>query len=71
MKSRQANKADQAFDAALAVDEKHWDARFTKATALSFWPPIFGKQAESVRQFEILIDQQESAGRTAQGGVSL
>jgi tetratricopeptide (TPR) repeat protein len=56
-----ATKADRAFDAALALDSNHWDARFYKATSLSFWPPIFGKQAEAVRQFEILVEQQASS----------
>jgi tetratricopeptide (TPR) repeat protein len=55
-----AMKADRAFDAALAVDPGHWEARFSKAMALAFWPPIFGKQAESIRQFETLLEQQES-----------
>ncbi len=67
IKGMWANKADKAFDAALALDENHWDARFTKATALAFWPPIFGKQAESVKQFEILIDQQEGSGQRNPG----
>jgi tetratricopeptide (TPR) repeat protein len=57
-----ATKADAAFDAALALDENHWDARFTKAISLSFWPPIFGKRAEAIREFETLIDQQKHAG---------
>jgi tetratricopeptide (TPR) repeat protein len=55
-----AIKADQSFDAALAVDDKHWDARFAKAMSLSFWPPVFGKQTEAIKHFEILIDQQGS-----------
>ncbi|MEQ8768354.1 MAG: tetratricopeptide repeat protein [Planctomycetota bacterium] len=66
-KGNWATKADQAFDAALALDETHWNARFTKATSLAFWPPIFGKQAESVKQFEILIDLQETRGDQRQG----
>lgn len=53
-----ANRADKAFDRALEVDPDHWEARFTKAISLSFWPPIFGKQAEAVRQFETLIEKQ-------------
>jgi tetratricopeptide (TPR) repeat protein len=56
-----ATRADRAFDAALAIDPGHWEARFTKALALSYWPAITGKQPESVRQFETLIAQQESA----------
>lgn len=53
-----AMKADSSFDAALAVDDQHWDARFAKAISLSFWPPVFGKQTEAIKHFEILIDQQ-------------
>jgi tetratricopeptide (TPR) repeat protein len=53
-----AGKADLAYDAALALDERHWDARFSKAVALSFWPPIFGKQAEAIGQLETLVKQQ-------------
>ncbi|MCA8956791.1 MAG: tetratricopeptide repeat protein [Planctomycetes bacterium] len=54
-----ANKADKAFDRALEIDANHWDARMMKATALSFWPPMFGKQAEAIRNFEVLRKQQE------------
>ncbi len=53
------NKADKAYDTALAADPEHWDARFGKAIALSFWPPIMGKQPEAIRQFETLLGQQE------------
>jgi tetratricopeptide (TPR) repeat protein len=55
-----AIKADQAFDAALAVDDHCWDARFSKAVSLSFWPPVFGKQNEAINNFQILTDQQAS-----------
>ena len=54
-----ANKADEAFDRALELDEDHWGARMSKAVSLSFWPPIFGKQAEAVNQFELLIEKQK------------
>ncbi len=53
-----AMKADGAFDSALELDETNWDARFSKAVSLSFWPPIFGKQGEAITQFETLLDQQ-------------
>jgi tetratricopeptide (TPR) repeat protein len=53
-----ANKTDAVFDHMLEIDENHWAARFYKATTLSLWPPIFGKQPEAIRQFEILIDKQ-------------
>jgi tetratricopeptide (TPR) repeat protein len=52
-------KADRAFDRALELDETHWEARFQKALALSNWPTFLGKQGESVRQFEVLMEQQE------------
>jgi tetratricopeptide (TPR) repeat protein len=55
-----AMKADGAFDAALALDDHHWDARFSKAVSLSFWPPMFGKQAEAINHFGTLIAQQEA-----------
>jgi tetratricopeptide (TPR) repeat protein len=55
-----AMKADASFDAALALDDHHWDARFTKAVSLSFWPPMFGKQAEAINHFNTLIAQQEA-----------
>lgn len=56
-----ATKADGAWDAALEIDPAHWDARFAKAIGLSFWPPIFGKQPEAIRQFEVLLGYQEQA----------
>ncbi len=56
-----AMKADAAFDKTLKLDEKHWGARFMKATSLSFWPKITGKQAEALKHFEVLADQQELA----------
>ncbi|MBI5433118.1 MAG: tetratricopeptide repeat protein [Planctomycetes bacterium] len=59
-----AMKADKAFDGALALDTNHWEARFTKATSLSFWPPLFGKQGEAIHHFEILVEQQ--AGQASQ-----
>jgi tetratricopeptide (TPR) repeat protein len=54
-----AVKADQAFDEALALDETNWPARFAKAVSLSFWPPIFGKGPEAIKQFETLVAQQQ------------
>lgn len=56
-----AVKADKAFDAALEIDPQHWEARFTKAVSLSFWPPALGKQAMAIQEFETLLGQQ-SAG---------
>jgi len=57
-----AMKMDVCYDQALGVDPKHWDARFSKAISYSFWPAITGKPQESVKQFEILRDQQEALG---------
>lgn len=53
-----AGKADAAFDLALELDPNHWDARFNKAVALSFWPPVFGKQSAAIAHFEVLVGQQ-------------
>jgi tetratricopeptide (TPR) repeat protein len=58
-----ATLADQEFDRALEANPNHWNARFSKAISLSFWPPIFGKQEEAAKQFETLIGQQEQSGR--------
>jgi tetratricopeptide (TPR) repeat protein len=54
-----AMKADAAFDAALELDPEHWDARFTKAVSLSFWPPALGKQNAAIEQYETLLEQQQ------------
>jgi tetratricopeptide (TPR) repeat protein len=56
-----ATRADRFFDRALELDPEHWEARFTKAVALSFWPPVFGKQAEAIRQFEVLVGQHQGS----------
>lgn len=59
-------KADKMYDEALAMDDQNWDARFAKAVSLSFWPPIFGKQNEAIKNFEILVDQQESRATSSE-----
>ena len=53
-----AMKADKAFDAALAIDDHHWSARFSKAISLSNWPAFLGKQGAAAKQFETLLEQQ-------------
>jgi tetratricopeptide (TPR) repeat protein len=53
-------KADEAFDRALELDENHWEARLTKAIALSNWPAFTGKTGEAIRNFEILVEQQQN-----------
>jgi tetratricopeptide (TPR) repeat protein len=57
-----ATKADNAFDRALELDPEHWEGRFHKAVALSFWPPVFGKQNEAIHHFEVLVSQQAGRG---------
>jgi hypothetical protein len=54
-----AMKADQAFDAALNLDPENWEARFTKAVALSYWPAEMNKGDEIVEHFVTLMKQQE------------
>jgi tetratricopeptide (TPR) repeat protein len=61
-----AMKADGAFDAALALDEQHWDARFSKAISYSFWPPALGMQNKAIAQFEILLEQQQGQAKSPQ-----
>lgn len=53
-------KADQTFDVALQLDPDHWDARFWKATAMTYWPVVLGKSTETVEHFATLILQQEA-----------
>jgi hypothetical protein len=55
-----AMKADQVFDAALNLDSNNWDARFTKAVAMSYWPTQMNKGNEIIGHFSTLIDQQEA-----------
>jgi tetratricopeptide (TPR) repeat protein len=55
-----AMKADQTFDAALNLDPYNWEARFTKARAMSYWPKELDKGQEVVEQFTTLIQQQET-----------
>ncbi|MHC4380215.1 MAG: tetratricopeptide repeat protein, partial [Planctomycetota bacterium] len=62
--SKWSVKADQTYDRVLELDPEHWEARFSKAISYSFWPPMFGKQPEAIRHFEILVDQQSN--RSAQ-----
>lgn len=55
-------RADKAFDVALEIDERHWEARFSKAVSYTFYPDFLGKKKEAISHLQILIDQQE-AGR--------
>jgi hypothetical protein len=53
-------KADQQFDRVLAIDDRHWRARFSKAMSYTFWPDIHGKKPEAISHFGILVEQQDS-----------
>jgi tetratricopeptide (TPR) repeat protein len=55
-----AMQADKLFDTALNLDPSNWEARFTKAVALSYWPPNMGKGEEVLQQFTTLAQQQET-----------
>jgi hypothetical protein len=55
-----AMQADKAFDAALSLDTSNWEARFTKAVAMSYWPPMLNKSDEVIQHFQTLIQQQET-----------
>jgi tetratricopeptide (TPR) repeat protein len=55
-----AMQADKAFDTALTLDPSNWEARFTKAVALSYWPPMLNKSEEVIQHFQTLIQQQET-----------
>lgn len=56
-----ATQADDSFNKALELDPQHWEARFNKAVALSFWPPVLGKQRSAIAEFETLVAQQTGA----------
>lgn len=56
-----AMQADKLFDASLSLDPANWEARFTKAVALSYWPASMGKGDEVIQHFTTLIEQQESS----------
>ncbi len=55
-----AMQADRAFDTALSLDPANWDARFTKAVAMTYWPADLKKGPEVIDQFNTLIQQQEA-----------
>ena len=53
-------KADQTFDLALNLDPENWEARFWKATAMSYWPAQLGKGKEVIEHLVELVKQQEA-----------
>jgi tetratricopeptide (TPR) repeat protein len=54
-----AMTADADFETALNLDPSNWDARFTKAVGMSYWPANLNKGDEVIQQFNTLIQQQE------------
>jgi tetratricopeptide (TPR) repeat protein len=55
-----ALNADKLFDTALNQDPSDWEARFTKAVAMSHWPASLNKGQDVVDNFLTLIQQQQS-----------
>jgi tetratricopeptide (TPR) repeat protein len=55
-----ALQADRLFETALTIDPANWEARFTKAVAMSYWPASMNKGNEVVQQFNTLIQQQQT-----------
>lgn len=55
-----AMKADQLLETALSLDPSNWDARFTKAVGMSYWPAQLNKGQEVIQEFTTLIQQQEA-----------
>lgn len=53
-------KADGAFDKVLDLDDRHWEARFSKAVSYTFWPEFLGKRKPAIQHFETLVAQQEA-----------
>jgi len=54
-----ALQADKLFETALTLDPSNWDARFTKAVALTYWPASMNKSDEVIQQFNTLLQQQQ------------
>src|SRR6266850_2211977 len=49
-------KADQSFDQALTLDPSNWEARFCKASSLSFWPAelnFFFQAEDGIRDYKV------------------
>lgn len=55
-----SGKADQAYDRVLALDDHHWEARFSKAVGYTFYPDFLGKKKEAIAHFQTLVQQQEA-----------
>lgn len=55
-----AMNADLLFDNALSQDPSNWEARYTKAVAMSHWPDSLNKGQDVVDNLLTLIQQQET-----------
>jgi tetratricopeptide (TPR) repeat protein len=55
-----AMKADLSFDQALNLDQSNWEARFWKASSLSYWPAELNKSEEVMQNLATLVEQQET-----------
>lgn len=53
-------KADKVFDQALELDPANWEARFWKATAMSYWPSVLNKSRDVMSHFATLVEAQEA-----------
>jgi tetratricopeptide (TPR) repeat protein len=53
-------KADRAFDKVLELDDRHWEARFSKALSYSFSPELLGKRKSAIAHLETLVAQQDA-----------
>jgi len=52
--------AEAEYDAAIRLDPNHWEARYGKAFGASMAPEFVGLRPEAIRQFEELMEIQES-----------
>jgi hypothetical protein len=55
-----AMKGDQTLETALNLEPTNWEARFTKAAGMSYWPAELNKGPEVIQEFLRLIQQQET-----------
>jgi len=67
----EAGLLDQALtelqhQVALNLDPVNWEARFTKAVGMSYWPAELNKGGEVIEQLRMLIQQQESEDQQPQ-----
>ena len=52
-------KIDSQYQKALKIDSQHWEARFSRAIGMTHWPSFMGGQAKAIKNFNVLIEQQE------------